>query len=76
MRWQKSGSFGFPEGSALCVGAEPNMPLVRLAKIEFKKLYVGENIKYRSVGNECRLTRCSFEIWSVCWSPVKMVCIC
>src|SRR5690606_42024371 len=24
----------------------------------------------------CRLTRCPFSIWSVCWSPVKMVCPC
>jgi hypothetical protein len=30
----------------------------------------------RRVGNECRLTRCPFSIWSVCWSPVKMVCPC
>src|SRR5690554_6289351 len=36
----------------------------------------GENKKYRRVGNECRLTRCPFSIWSVCWSPVKMVCPC
>ena len=34
----------------------------------------GENKKYSSVGNECRLTRCPFSIWSVCrLSPVKMV---
>jgi hypothetical protein len=33
----KSGSFGFAEGTALCVGAKPNVPLVRLAKIVFKK---------------------------------------
>jgi len=33
----------------------------------------GENKKYRRVGNECRLTRCPFALWSVCWSPVKMV---
>jgi hypothetical protein len=72
----KTGSFGFAEGAALCVGAKPNVPLARLAKIEFKKMCGGGNIKYRRVGNECRLTRCSFEIWSVCWSPVKMVCLC
>jgi hypothetical protein len=34
----KNGSFGFAEGSALCVGAKPNVPLVRLAKIVFKKV--------------------------------------
>ena len=33
----------------------------------------GENKKYRRVGNECRLTRCPILIWSVCWSPFKMV---
>jgi len=27
----------------LCVGAKPNVPLVRLAKIELKKMCVGEN---------------------------------
>jgi hypothetical protein len=36
--WAKSGSFGFAEGSALCAGAKPNVPLVRLAKIVFKKV--------------------------------------
>jgi len=44
-----------------------------MAKIELKKMCGGENKKYRRVGNECRLTRCPFEIWSVCWSSVKMV---
>ena len=49
---------------------------VEQAKIELKKMCGGENKKYRRVGNECRLTRCPFVIWSVCWSPVKMVCLC
>jgi len=70
------GSFGFAEGSALCVGAKPNVPLVRLAEIELKKMCGGKNKKYRRVGNECRLTRCPVEIWSACWSLVKMVCLC
>jgi len=35
--WLKSGSFGFAEELALCVGAKPNVPLVRLAKIVLKK---------------------------------------
>jgi hypothetical protein len=39
----KSGSFGFAEGLALCVGAKPNVPLVRLAKIVFKKCALGKN---------------------------------
>jgi hypothetical protein len=70
------GSFAFAEALALCVGAKANVPNVRLVKIELKKMCGGENKKYRRVGNECRLTRCSFEIWTVCWSPVKMVCLC
>ena len=71
----KFGSFGFAKGRLVC-RAKPNVPFVRLAKIELKKMCGGENKKYRRVGNECRLTRCPFEIWSVCWSPVKMVCLC
>jgi len=39
----KSGSFGFAEGSDLCVGAKPNVPLVRLVKIVFKKCAVEKN---------------------------------
>jgi hypothetical protein len=42
VRWQKSGSFVIAEGSALCVGAKPNVPLVRLAKIVFKKVRWGK----------------------------------
>jgi hypothetical protein len=38
----KSGSFGFAEGLALFVGAKPNVPLVRLAKIVFKKVRWGK----------------------------------
>jgi len=45
-----------------------------LRLFELKKMCGGENKKYRRVGNECRLTRCPFAIWSVCrLSPVKMV---
>jgi hypothetical protein len=36
--WLKNGSFSFAEGLALCVGAIPNVPLVRLDKIVFKKM--------------------------------------
>jgi len=50
----KSGSFGFAEGSVLCVGAKPNVPLVRLAKIVFKKVRGGKKNKTRSVGLSCR----------------------
>jgi len=65
-----------PEGLPCAVGAKANVPFAGRHKIEFKKMCGGENKKYRRVGNECRLTRCPIEIWSVCWSPVKMVCLC
>jgi hypothetical protein len=45
--WLKSGSLGFAEGLALCVGAKPNVPLVRLAKIFFKKCGEEKNKKHR-----------------------------
>jgi hypothetical protein len=51
---EKSGSFGFAEGSALCAGAKPNVPFVRLAKIVLKKKRVGKKNKTRSVGLTCR----------------------
>ncbi|NDC30894.1 MAG: hypothetical protein EBZ58_08175 [Bacteroidetes bacterium] len=47
VRWLKSGSFGFAEELALCVGAKPNVPLVRLAKIVFKKCGEKKNKKHR-----------------------------
>ena len=68
----KNGSFGFAKGWLVC-RAKPNVPFVRLAKIELKKSAVEKNKKYRRVGKECRLTRCPFMIWSVCWSLVKLV---
>jgi hypothetical protein len=68
----KSGSFAFIEGSALIVVAKANVPLVRLAKIELKKMCVGKYEKYRRVGKECRLSCCPVEIWTLCWSPVKI----
>ena len=72
----KIGSFGFAEGSALCFGAKPNVPLVRLAKIVFKKVRWGKKIK-TSGRLECRITLCPVAIWSVCfWSLVKIVCLC
>ena len=54
----KSGSFGFVEGLASCVGAKPNVPFVRLAKIVFKKC--GGEQK-----TMCRFTRCPIALWSV-----------
>jgi len=49
----KSGSFGFAEGSALCVGAKPNVLLVRLAKIVLKKCGSAKKIKHEAMG--CRV---------------------
>ena len=59
----KSGSFGFAEGSALCVGAKPNVPLVRLAKIVFKKCGSAKKIKHEELG--CRVGK---------KSAVKFIC--
>jgi len=62
VRWLKSGSFGFAKGW-LVFRAKPNpaksgqvVPVVRLAKIDLKKMSVGEYKKYSRVGNECRLS--------------------
>ncbi len=61
-----------PSGS-WTVGVKANVPFVGWQKIELKKSAVGKNKKYRKVGNECRLTRCLFAIWSLCiWSPVNV----
>ena len=38
----------------LCVGAKPNVPLVRLPKIVFKKCGAAKKNKTRSVGLSCR----------------------
>ena len=64
MRWLKSGSFGFAEGSALCVGAKPNVPLVRLAKIVFKKCGSAKKIKDEALG--CRVGKKSADKFICC----------
>ena len=51
----KNGSFGFVKGRIVC-RAKPNVPFVRLAKIDLKESAVEKNKKYKRVGNECRLT--------------------
>ncbi|MDI9319559.1 MAG: hypothetical protein QM530_03700 [Phycisphaerales bacterium] len=43
------GSFAFAKALALCVGAKANVPLVRLAKIVFKKVRC-EKIKHEGLG--------------------------
>jgi len=76
VRWLKNGSLVFAEGLACAVGEKANVPFAGWHKIELKKMCGRENKKYTRFGNECRLSCCPFEIWSVCWSPVKMVCLC
>ena len=75
VRWQKMALLVLRR-VGLCVGQNQMCHLCGGNKIELKKCAVGKIKKYRRVGNECRLTRCPFSIWSVCWSPVKMVCPC
>ena len=66
----KSGSFGFAEGSALCVGAKPNVPLVRLAKIVFKKCGSAKKIKHEALG--CRVGKKS-AVKFICHSVVSII---
>ena len=68
----KNGSFGFAKGRLVC-RAKPNVPFVRLAKIELKKMCGWENKKYRRVGNEWWFSCCPVAVWSLClWLPVKI----
>ena len=70
VRLLKSGSFGFAVGSALCVGAKPNVPLVRLAKIVFKKCGSAKKIKHETLG--CRVgKKCAFKF--ICRSNVSII---
>jgi len=78
VRWQKSGFpkknrdrlFGFAEGSALCVRAKPNVPLVRLAKIVFKKCGAAKKIKHEALG--CRVGKKS-AIKFICRPDVSII---
>ena len=71
--WGKIWLFCFCVWVGLCVGTQKQMCQMCVGKKLFlKNVRWGKNKKHW-VGNECRLTRCSLEIWSLCWSPVKMV---
>jgi len=78
----KSGSFGFAEGSALCVGAKPNVLLVRLAKIVFKKVRSGKNKKHSVGQHAVQLQYCYYVLghlskWFVfvlCLNFISVVC--
>jgi hypothetical protein len=63
MRCGENGSFGFAEALGLCVGAKPNVPLVRLVKIGLKKCAVRKKIKHEALG--CRVRK---------KSAVKFIC--
>jgi hypothetical protein len=58
----KNGSFGFAKGRLVC-RAKPNVPLVRLAKIVFKKCGSAKKIKHEALG--CRVGK---------KSAVKFIC--
>ena len=60
--WLKSGSFGFAKRWFVC-RAKPNVPLVRLAKIVFKKCGSAKKIKHEALG--CRVGK---------KSAVKFIC--
>jgi len=62
VRLAKNGSFAFAEGWALCVGAKANVPLVRLAKIVFKKCAVGKNKNTEALAVFCHF----FGLFNVC----------
>ena len=68
----KSGSFGFAEALALCVGAKPNVPLVRLVKIVFIKCGSVKKIKHEALG--CRVGKKS-AVKFIC-SPVVLIIVC
>jgi hypothetical protein len=61
-RWLKSGSFGFAKRWLVC-RTKPNVPLVRLAKIVFKKCGSAKKIKHEALG--CRVGK---------KSAVKFIC--
>ena len=71
-RWLKSGSFGFAEGSALGVGAKPNVPFVRLAKIGFKKCGSAKKIKHEALG--CRVGKKS-AVKFICCPDVSIISV-
>jgi hypothetical protein len=62
----------FAEGSACGWGKAKCATCGMAIKLVLKNVRWGKNKKL-GVGKERRLTRCPMVIWSVCWSPVKMV---
>jgi len=50
VRWQKVALLVLPKGRLCAVGAKPNVPLVRLAKIVFKKCGSAKKIKHEALG--------------------------
>ncbi|HPD59497.1 MAG TPA: hypothetical protein PKV45_04530 [Tenuifilum sp.] len=85
VRGLKSGSFGFAEGSALCVGAKPNVPLAGWRKITrlFKLLFSGARESLRLFvfkkcgGEKNKKHRVGNEYWLTrCPFVVLFLCLC
>jgi hypothetical protein len=72
VRWQETALLALLK-VRLVGGAKPNVPFAGWHRISKFFVRWTKKLKHRRVGNECRLTRCPIAIWSVCWSPVKMV---
>ena len=70
--WAKNGSFA-RSGFERWLVRLANVPFACWLKIVLKKCGWEKNKKQR-VGNECRLTRCPFLIWSVCRCPPVKIC--
>jgi hypothetical protein len=68
--WLKNGSFGFACVSACAVGAKPNVPLVRLAKIVLKKCLSIKKIKHEALG--CRVGKKS-AVEFICCLKVSII---
>jgi len=69
VRWLKSGSFGFAKRWLVC-RAKPNVPLLRLAKIVFKKCGAAKKIKHEVLG--CRVGKKS-AVKFICCSVVTII---
>jgi hypothetical protein len=66
--FEKSGSFGFAKRWLVC-RAKPNVPLVRLVKIVFKKCGSAKKIKHEALG--CRVGK-KTAVKSICRPNVSI----
>jgi hypothetical protein len=70
VRFQKVALLVLPNGWLCAVEAKPNVPLVRLAKIIFKKCGSAKKIKHEALG--CRVGKKS-AIKFICCSKVSII---